>query len=231
MTTRRLSRGPMTGLFLGSAGAVAGLVAMRLYWDYAAPIVKRGPTSPPPSRKTQAEQGPGHPLDDISLVGTRHQGDESSTSALGRIGFEQITGRTPDDRTKTRLSFGVHWGYGILMGGVYGLIRRRASFPDLVGGLLFSGGLWLFGDELMVPLLGLQGGPTAAGPAAHANRLGAHLAYGAATAAATQAMLAGLTRSPRTPGPTVPIGYDPIRDWRRSPSPREARRNHPRVGR
>jgi hypothetical protein len=182
---------PMTGFLLGAAGAVAGLTAMRVYWEHVAPAVEQAPTRLPPSRKTPSGRGWGHRLDDISLVGKQHREDESSTAALGRIAFEQATGREPDDRTEERLSYGVHWGYGILMGGLYGLLRRRASFPDLAGGLFYSAGLWLFGDELALSLLGLQGGPTAASPPAHANRLGAHLAYGAATAAVTQALLAG----------------------------------------
>jgi hypothetical protein len=37
----------------------------------------------------------------------------------------------------------------------------------------------------VVPVLGLQSGPTAVPPVQHANRLGAHLAYGLATGIAT----------------------------------------------
>ena len=69
---------------------------------------------------------------------------------------------------------------------MYGALREDAEFPDLAGGIAFGAALWLFNDELLVPLLGLQDGPTAAPPVQHVNRLGAHLAYGSATALTTQ---------------------------------------------
>jgi len=56
---------------------------------------------------------------------------------------------------------------------------------DILGGPAYAAGLWLLGDELVVPMLGLQSGPTAVPPVQHANRLGAHLAYGLATGVAT----------------------------------------------
>lgn len=49
-------------------------------------------------------------------------------------------------------------------------------------------GLWLFGDELGVALLGLTKGPTAYPPVLHVNSLLAHVAYGLASAATTQAL-------------------------------------------
>jgi hypothetical protein len=56
------------------------------------------------------------------------------------------------------------------------------------GGLAVGVGLWLLGDELVMPLLGLTGGPTAYPAAVHVHGFGAHLAYGLATSAATQAL-------------------------------------------
>ena len=82
----------------------------------------------------------------------------------------------------------VHWGYGLLQGGLYGAARASARGLDLEGGVVYAGLLWLIGDELAVPLLGLQGGPTAATPMQHVNRLGAHVAYGLGTAAVTQTL-------------------------------------------
>lgn len=67
------------------------------------------------------------------------------------------------------------------------VLRRRSSAGgDLLGGELFSMGLWFLGDELAVPHLGLQDGPSAAPPLTHLNRLALHLTDGMATAATTQ---------------------------------------------
>jgi uncharacterized membrane protein YagU involved in acid resistance len=57
-----------------------------------------------------------------------------------------------------------------------------------LGGGIFGAGLWLIGDELIVPLLGVQRGPTAVSFTQHLNRLGAHLFYGWSTAAITRAL-------------------------------------------
>jgi hypothetical protein len=69
---------------------------------------------------------------------------------------------------------------------MYGALRSQADGLDLKGGLLYGTGLWLLGDELAVPALGLQGGPATVSGVQHLNRLGAHLAYGLGIATATQ---------------------------------------------
>src|SRR5690606_7916127 len=107
--------------------------------------------------------------------------------ALGRLLYANVTGKEPQsEETRQLLSYLVHWGYGIFQGAVYGCQRRRAPLLDLGGGLSHAMRLWLLGDELMVPMLGLQAGPTTIPPVQHVNRLGAHLFYGWATALATK---------------------------------------------
>jgi len=172
------------GFVLGLAGGAVGLIAMDSYWQWVAPLVTSWVSN-------QTSESSGHvepqPLDSISLIGKQYQEGESSTAALGRIAYRALTGQEAQSQeTKTTLSYLVHWIYGMLQGGIYGAIRAAAGFPDIRGGLAFATGLWLFGDELTVPLLGLQGGPTSVPPRQHANRLGAHLAYGFGTAVTTQ---------------------------------------------
>ncbi len=129
-----------------------------------------------------------HALDDISLVGEHHKEDESSTMAVGRILDKTLTGKEPRSKeTKTTLSNEVHWAYGMTVGGIYGALRGGAAgIPDIPGGLAYGTGLWLFGSEVALPLLGLSPGPTTSSPASHAYGLGAHFAYGLATAATKQ---------------------------------------------
>jgi hypothetical protein len=55
-------------------------------------------------------------------------------------------------------------------------------------GAVFGVGLWLIGDELALPLLGLSDKPTAYHPTRHVQSLAAHLGYGVATAATTRAL-------------------------------------------
>lgn len=162
---------------IGVAGGMAGLLAMRAYWQKAAPwvqdTVNLGGTEAYPESAD---------LDDIAQVDRQYKEDESATDALGRMAYQAVTGREPEtEEKKKQLSELVHWVYGMLQGGLYGIWRSGSRLPSLKSGALFSAGLWLLGDEVTVPMLGLQSGPTAVAPKSHINRLGAHLAYGITT--------------------------------------------------
>lgn len=163
----------------GAVGGVVGTAAMQLYWNAATALAGEDP------RSWTKEDAP-HTLDEMALAGQHHEEGESSTAAVGRTTYEVATGEEPPEETKTALSQTVHWGYGTTMGGVYGALRGQRDGLDTSGGLAFGTALWALGDELMVPLLGLSKGPTAFPLAQHLHRLGAHLAYGLAAAAATQ---------------------------------------------
>lgn len=173
------------GFVIGMLGSVAGLAAMQAYWQSLGAKVEEkvdlgGEEVYPDSVN----------LDDIAVGERKYKGEESSTDALGRLLYQSVTGKEPEtEETKALLSQLVHWGYGILQGGLYGAWREgNGRPPDLKSGTLYATGLWLLGDELAVPALGLQSGPTAVPPNQHLNRLGAHLAYGLATAVTTRVL-------------------------------------------
>ncbi len=169
------------GFVLGVAGSIVGLLAMRLYSQHIAPLVKRDEAEKDNSQSAEPPQ----PLDDIAVLGKQYQKGESSTAALGRIFYTAVTGSEPQtDELKTALSYLIHWYYGLLQGGLYG--AWSADRSALSSGLLYATGLWLVGDEIVVPVLGLQSGPTAVSPQTHFNRFGAHLFYGLGTAVTTR---------------------------------------------
>lgn len=175
----------LKGFIIGAIGSLAGLMAMRFYWQKIAPQVQQkvnlGGTDAYPDEID---------LDDISQVERQPDPEESSTAVVGSTLYEQAIGAPPPtDETREQLSYLTHWGYGLLQGGLYGAARAGDASTrglDWRGGAAHAIGLWLMGDETAVPMLGLQQGPTAVSPASHLNRLGAHLAYGLATAAAAQ---------------------------------------------
>jgi hypothetical protein len=170
------------GLVLGVVGGAAGLVAMRYYWRTITAMTGKDPRS-------QTSDSGSRALDDMSVVGRHHKEGESSTAAAGRLAFEAAVGKEPKRETKAALSSGVHWTYGLVVAGLYGALRGgSAGVPDAAGGLAYGTGLWLFGSELAVPLLGLSSGPTTRPFSSHAYGLGAHFAYGLTTAAATQSL-------------------------------------------
>jgi len=174
------------GFVTGMLGGAVGVIAMDYYWQTVAPVLDRLSKERGIGATTEAYPESLN-LDSLAIAGEQYQVEESSTATLGRILYQWITGKEPEsEETKTVLSYLVHWVYGILQGGIYGaLTSSEDDGLDILGGPAYAAGLWLFGDELVVPVLGLQSGPTAVPPVQHANRLGAHLAYGLATGIAT----------------------------------------------
>jgi hypothetical protein len=197
------------GLKRGLLGGIAGLAAMQLAHWVTGPLTR--PRTPRPMDVFATERS-------ISPLGPQHFPDEGATSAIVRIAYERLAHRPPSPRVKTALSWALHLGYGLLVASVYGAVRaparrRRHGLRGLMrgrmrdglrgavrgrthggmrgavqGGALLGLGLWLLGDELAMPLLGLSDKPTAYHPTEHVQSLVEHLGYGVATAAAARAL-------------------------------------------
>jgi hypothetical protein len=165
----------------GAVASLAGIVAMDLYSRAMKKIA-----SPDNGRKKSGrKQGA---LDDISVAGIRTRKDEPSTETVARLAYESVADTDPSKVTREKLGQAVHWLYGIGVGAVYGALRSRFPSSPVIAGLGYGTALWILGDEIAVPVLGLAKGPTAHPPAVHAQSLGAHLVYGLTTAAATRVL-------------------------------------------
>ena len=165
-------------LALGLLGGAAGLLVMEIVRRATAPLISRAPR---PTDLWSTERT-------ISLIGPQHRRDESSTDALGRLVYATVTGREPSPGAKRALSWTVHVGYGLLVAAGYVALRGGRARHALRDGVVFGAGLWLLGDELAVPLLGLADKPAAYRPSRHAQSLAQHLGFGIATAATTHAV-------------------------------------------
>jgi hypothetical protein len=75
----------------------------------------------------------------------------------------------------------VHFTVGIFGGAAYALLFGRK--PGVLSGLAFGSALWLIGEELAMPALGINDPPQHYTLADHANSLGEHIAYGIVTGA------------------------------------------------
>jgi hypothetical protein len=75
----------------------------------------------------------------------------------------------------------VHYGYGSVVGALYGGLAELLPITAAGLGLPFGFALWLLGDEIAVPVLGLGKRPTEYPPEVHADALAAHFMYGATT--------------------------------------------------
>lgn len=152
---------------------VAGLVAMELARRLTRPLVRA--RAPRPTDVFLSERS-------MSPLGPRHLPGEDATAALARHAYQRIAGRPPALPTKRRLSWAVHIGYGLLVAAIYGAVRGGRPRDVLRDGIALGSGLWLLGDELAVPLLGLTDKPTTYHPTQHLQSLALHLGFGVATA-------------------------------------------------
>jgi len=165
----------------GAVASLAGVLAMDMYTRAMKKFV--APNKPP--RKRSRKRGA---LDDISAVGMQARKDEPSTETVARLAYKAVADEELTKQTRERMGQVVHWVYGIGVGAIYGALRSRFPSSPMIAGLGYGTALWLLGDEIAVPVLGLSKGPTAHAPAVHAKSLGAHLVYGLTTAAATRAL-------------------------------------------
>ena len=110
----------LSGILTGLAGGAVGTLAMGQYWTKIAPLVQ--PQSPPPE--------PGPDRHSIAPLGQLHRPGESSTAALGRLGYEALKGKPPrSDRLKSELSEGVHWSMGVMSGALFDQFSAPHCMP------------------------------------------------------------------------------------------------------
>jgi hypothetical protein len=175
---------PWRGFILGAVGGAVGALTMKFYWDAVRGITGQDP------RKARRQQPPPsvfQPLKDVSIFGKQHRQGESSTAALGRILYTSLMGKPPrTQEAETVMSYLVHYVISMGYAGLYSALRGDPETPDVTGGVLMGTTLWLFGDELFMPLAGLTKGPAAYPLKLHLHSWAAHIVYGIGAALATQ---------------------------------------------
>ncbi len=94
---------------------------------------------------------------------------------------QAIRGRPISDEAKPKAGLLMHYGYGTLMGGAYGILSEL--FPPVGRGAGVPWGitLWVGGDEIALPLLKLAAPPGKYPASVHLSALAFHVAYGVAT--------------------------------------------------
>ena len=175
--------GTLGALVRGTLAGVAGVLAMDLYFRASARVKERfeSAADTPDAEDEGDDQRSAGALDDVALIGPYRREDEPATATVGRLAYVGVTGEEPSKEQGARLGTAVHWTYGLAVGGLFGVLRARVHAGSVAAGLGYGAALWLLGDEVAVPLLGLSAGPAAYPPAVHAEALGAHLVYGLTT--------------------------------------------------
>ena len=88
----------------------------------------------------------------------------------------------PED--KIRLAEGlVHYGFGTMMGGLYGALSEKYPQVRTGFGSAFAAGLFVAADEVSVPAAGLSGKPQEVPFSSHVLGFASHMAYGWTTEA------------------------------------------------
>jgi uncharacterized membrane protein YagU involved in acid resistance len=126
------------------------------------------------------------PPKDAFMPPEEEQHDESALETVARRAVEDLAQRGPlEARDKRHLGQAVHYAFGAAWGGLYGILR--ASYPrrlwNVSGVAAFSLGVWMLGDNVILPVFRLSAWPHRYPMRSHAYAVAAHLAYGAGVAA------------------------------------------------
>ncbi len=126
--------------------------------------------------------------------------DQTATAQVASAVSRQVLDRelTPSERKIAGPM--VHYGYGTLMGALYGGLAEVVPAVTAGSGLAYGTALWAGGDEIALPALGLSEPPTETPVLVHADALVAHFVYGMTTEAIRYGVRRALDDRPRRRG-------------------------------
>ena len=109
-------------------------------------------------------------------------GDDPATVKAAQRASRAATGKFFGKADKEAAGDAVHYLFGAILGGAYGLVAEYRPEVTTGGGTLFGLGSAAF-DELGVPAAGLSRPPTDVPASTHAYGLASHIVFGAVTEA------------------------------------------------
>ncbi|MDB6064981.1 MAG: hypothetical protein JWR26_1189 [Pedosphaera sp.] len=163
------------------AGVVGGLVASWTMNQFQAAMSKL--TKPPPPKKP--DMSGNHPEEE----------QEPATTKIASAISERLFHRKLTKSEKETAGEAVHYGFGAVMGGLYGAVAEVAPGSTRGAGLVFGTVLWLVADEAAVPAFGFSKSPAKYPLSTHLKALASHLVYGFTT----EAVRRGIRRGRGTP--------------------------------
>ncbi len=107
--------------------------------------------------------------------------EENSTVKVASAISENVFNHKLQGEQKKAAGNFVHFGYGTLMGGVYGVLSELYPKISAGHGSLYGTALWVGGDTVVVPALGLSQPPQERSAGELAYEAAAHLVYGVVT--------------------------------------------------
>ncbi|MGI8557234.1 MAG: hypothetical protein ACR2ND_02820 [Solirubrobacteraceae bacterium] len=165
---------PLGAVVRGLAAGAVGTGLMTAWQELAANLQSSGEASAP---------APEDPWEEAS----------APAKVAKRVG-EGVFQRHVSADLITLLTNGMHWGYGVGWGSVFGVLAGSAQRPGgLRRGVVFGTGVWLMSYAQLVPM-GLYDPPWETPPKDLAMDLSYHLVYGAGVAGAFRVLDRGRRR-------------------------------------
>ena len=123
---------------------------------------------------------------------------ESSTEKAADAVTTAATGKPVPDEERKLAGQAVHYGFGALLGALYGAASTAFPATRTGFGLPFGAAVWAVADELLVPAAGLSEPPTEVPASEQAYALASHLVFGAVLHGSLKLFRAGAARLEET---------------------------------
>ena len=156
------------GFVSGLAAGLAGTAAMTLFqtgWSKA-------------QKELNPKNGDKEPKDSDQSS----QGEPSTVKVANKIS-EATLHRDLRKSEKEPASYAVHFAFGTLMGGIYGISSEYLKMARTGYGLLHGLGLWAGADATVLPAMGLSQAVTERSPSELTYEILAHAVYGVSSEA------------------------------------------------
>jgi uncharacterized membrane protein YagU involved in acid resistance len=118
--------------------------------------------------------------------------DEDATMKAANLAAEKTLHRELSKEEKKKVAPYFHYGFGTLMGALYGILSEQFPSARSGFGTAFATGLFLVGDEGAVPALKLSKSAREVPLSAHLEALASHIVYGVSTESVRRGMRAAL---------------------------------------
>jgi hypothetical protein len=163
----------VTRVFKGAvAGCIAGALASWAMNQYA--VIEKKPVE---ARRRESAAAPPGPASSAGKSEKSEGGDDATVKTAQLISTRLLHHDLTESEKKIA-GPAVHYGYGTLVGGLYGFLAEIVPVVGTGLGIPYATLLWLGGDEVAVPKLGLGKSVTETSPAEHASALASHFVYG-----------------------------------------------------
>lgn len=131
--------------------------------------------------------------------GTQAKEDAARPGPPYRLAAEKtakLLGLNLSDKAAERAGMGFHYGLAISWAPLYGLLRRRANMGGPLAAAITGAAMSAVADETLTPLLGFSAPNRAYPLVTHLRGVVAHLVFGAAVGAVSEAVWALTGRRP-----------------------------------